>query len=75
MLRSKGEVREGFFEEMTCELGLGFESQGRLFETETEARHASDHRTVLKEGGWKEAWPAAFCVHGEIPRKFLTQAR
>lgn len=74
MLRSKGVVREGFFEEMTFELGLDFEDQGRLFEAETEARYTSDHRIVLKER-WMEAWLATFCVNSEIPWKFLTQER
>lgn len=74
MLRSKGVVREGFSEETTFDLGLDFEDQGRLFETETEARHTSDHRSVLKER-WTEAWLAASYVNGEIPRKFLTQTR
>lgn len=73
MLRSKRVVREGFFEEMTFELGLDFEDEGRLFEAETEARHTSDHRIVLTER-W-EAWPAAFYVNSEIPWKFLTQER
>lgn len=57
MLRSKEVVREVFCEEMTFELGLGSEDQGRLFKTETEARHTSDHRIVLKER-WMEAWLA-----------------
>lgn len=48
MLRSKGVVREGFSEETTFDLGLDFEDQGRLFETETEARHTSDHRIVFE---------------------------
>lgn len=73
MLRRKGMVREGFFEEMTFELGLDFEGQGRLFEAEMEARHTSGHRIVLKER--LEAWPTAFKVNSEIPWKCLTQER
>lgn len=52
-------VREGFSEEMILELGLDTEDQGRLGETETEARHTSDRRIVWKER-WMEACRAAF---------------
>lgn len=67
-------VREGFSEEMILELGLDTEDQGRLGETETEARHTSDRRIVWKER-WMEACRAAFWVNGVIAQTFLTQAR
>lgn len=75
MLRSKGGVSEGIFEEMILALGLGFAGQVFLcFRRRQEAREASDHRPVQKER-WVGTWQAVFCADSEMLWKFLTQDR